>query len=164
MSNATKTPQEYQKWLDSLKVGDKVALVDYPLWEPSEARCESLGVVKGITKSRRFRIDATRLGRSFGVPDRYPISLEFTCDGRGYGENRSWNQPAPLLPEYVTKYEAEEKERLEARDHERNAHRLEDVRWKDQPHAVVDAVIAVLDSQKPATDEPRCQVPAKETT
>jgi hypothetical protein len=155
------TVQEYQQWLDSLKVGDKVALVDCPLWEPAKVHCSSLGVVVGITKSRRFRIDATKLGRSFGVPDRYPVSLEFTRNGHGYGENRSWNQLAPTLPEYVAKYEAEEGERLAAMAHERNANRLRDVRWKDQPSAVVTAVIAILDAQNP---KPGCQGPAKETS
>jgi hypothetical protein len=150
MSPVIKNQEQYQAYLDGLKVGDKFALVDRPLGDPSEARCESFGTIREITKSRRFHVDATELSSGWGVPRRTSRAMEFSRDGRRYGKQGGyyWFQMAPVLPEYLASYDESENARRQVLSRNASVRRLSDVIWKDQSDDVLVAVIAVLDAGK----------------
>jgi len=157
MSIAIKNQKQYQAYLDGLRVGDKFALVDQPLHDPSEARCESFGTIREITRSRRFRVDATELSIGWRTPRRSACRMEFSRNGRRYGKTTShyWFCMAPVLPEYLASYDEAENARRQALRRETSVRRLYDVCWKDQSDDVLDAVIAVLDASAKTTASPQ---------
>lgn len=134
----------HQEFLDSLKVGDKVAFVGR--MHDANPYCDSVGTVVHITKGRRFTISTTTTGR-WSV-ERFPETYQFSRDGRSWGDRRCWRDIVELTPELLAQYEASEVARKRELQNARICNDLRDVLWRDLPAETVEAVWALVEAAK----------------